>query len=396
MKKLLCALLCACLILSFSACQTGAPGGTLPIPTVDPTQPSNPIVQVPNLNMVSVSLPLIHESTLASDGTELFRFTFQDVALDIPDATVAKAITLDLLQRMDSNTEEAVNLEKQAKAAYVSGAAWTPYYYEVIYTPVRMDETVLSLFGTHNSYDGFMQSIIPASATYDLTSGKYLAISDILSETDGASASLCEKLIAKLDAIAKDKSLFPTYKTTIESSFSMDLNRYYNWYFTREGICFYFAPYDIAPNSAGTIQVTVPYTELVGILNDAYFPTEQPGIAATLSAGWFENADLTQFDQFADFLAHPDAKRSIIWVDTVVYDVRLEQGHWDTENNTFVSEGAVFAANCLTEGDVLMLRYELPASAPTLQLRYTGNGTEQIRYITKDATSGDVLLVSPT
>lgn len=392
MKKLICALLCACFILSLAACQTGAPGGTLPTPTV-PSQPVGPI-EVPPLNMVSVSLPLIHEPTLASDGTELFRFTFQDVALNIPNADVAKAITLDLLQRMDSNSSEAVNLEKQAKAAYTPGADWKTYYYETLYTPTRMDETVLSLYGKHNSYDGIMQTTIPASATYDLITGKYLAISDILSETEGSSDSLCAKLIAKLDAIATDKSLFPTYKMTIESSFSMDLNRYYNWYFTQEGICFYFAPYEIAPNSAGTIAVTVPYSELAGLLNDAYFPAEQPNMAATLSAGWFEQADLTQFDQFAELLSHPDAKRSVIWVDTVVYDFRLDQGYWDTESNQFVAEATVFTANCLVKGDLLMLRHELDAT-PTLRLRYLSDGAEQIRYITKDATSGDVLLVSP-
>lgn len=401
MKKILCLLLCICITLSLTSCWWKKPdtGSTstqgTSAPTDETTQTTVPVVQIPPLDMVSISMPLIHETTLATDGTELFRYSFQDVALNIADADIAKIITLDLLQRMDSNSSTAVSLESQATKDYVPGADWTPYYYEVIYTPRRIDNTILSLSGIHSSFDSFSQSAMSmSSASYDLVTGKFLAISDILSDADGASASLCEKLIAQLDKIAKDKSLFSSYKATIESSFSMDLNRYYAWYFTGEGICFYFSPYEIAPSSAGTIQVTVPYGELAGILNDAYFPAEQPAIAGSLSAGWFDEVDLNKFTHFAELLDDPDARRCVLWVDTVIYDVRLEQGHWDTATNQFVADSTVFTANCITEGDALTLRCDLSDSTPTMLLRYISNGTESSCYITKDHTTGTVVLSS--
>lgn len=397
MKKTLCLILCTFIILSLAACHNPGSGETQPptqtlLPS-DPTQPSQPVVQIPPLDMVSISLPLIHETTLAADGTELFRYSFQDVALNIANADIAKVITLDLLQRMDSNSATAVDLEKQATASYVPGADWTPYYYEVIYTPRRMDSTVLSLSGSHHSSDGNSYSeTTTSSASYNLVTGKYLAISDILSEAGGASASLCAKLIAKLEPIAEEKSLFPYYKSTIESSFSMDLNRYYAWYFTEEGICFYFSPYEIAPNSAGTIQVTVPYSELTGILADDYFPAEQPAIAGNLSAGWFNQVDLNQFNHFAELLSDPDASRCILWVDTVIYNVRLEQGHWDNAKNQFVTDATVFTANCIAEGDGLILRCNLSDTTPTLLLRYLSDGAPKSCYITKDHLTGAVVL----
>lgn len=403
MKKILCTLLCICITLSLASCWHQKPntGSTLPStpntssPTDSTTQTTPPVVQIPPLNVVSISLPLIHETTLAADGTELFRYTFQDVALNIADANIAKIITLDLLQRMDSNSSTAVSLESQATKDYVPGADWTPYLYEVIYTPRRMDETVLSLSGAHLSFDGSSQSSTSmSSATYDLVSGKFLAISDILSDTDGASASLCGKLITQLDKIAKDKSLFSSYQATIAASFATDLNRYYAWFFTDEGICFYFSPYEIAPNSAGTIQVTVPYSELVDILKDEYFPAEKPAIAGTLSSGWFDEVDLNNFTHFAELLDDPDARRCLLWVDTVIYDVRLEQGHWDTATNQFVTDSTVFTSNCIAEADALMLRCKLSDTTPTLLLHYVSNGVENSCYITKDHQTGAVVLTS--
>lgn len=397
MKKILCLLLCICLALSLAACRRDDANNTQATETLpsDPTQTTEPIVQIPPLDMVSISMPLIHEVTPAADGTELFRYSFQDVALNISNADIAKTITLDLLQRMDSNSSTAVSLAAQAEADYTPGSAWSPYYYEVIYTPRRIDRTVLSLSGTHSSYAGDSQAEASmASANYNLVTGKHLAISDILSEAEDAAASLATKLIAELDKIAEEKSLFPSYQSTIEDSFSVDLNRYYNWYFTGDGVCFYFSPYEIAPNSAGIIQVTVPYSELTGILADDYFPLEQPTITGTLSAGWFDDVDLNQFTHFAELLSHPDAPRCVIWVDTVIYDVRLEQGHWDTATNQFVADATVFTANCIAEADALTLRCSLSDSTPTLRLRYISNGVESSCYITKDAETGTVVLTA--
>jgi len=404
MKKILCLLMCICITLSLAACHwnknpettdTQPTDTTVSEPTDSTTQTTGPIQQIPSLDMVGISLPLIHEKTLADDGTELFRYSFQDVALTIANADIAKTITLNLLQHMDQNHDTAAALQSQAAKDYKPGTQWMPYYYEVIYTPQRIDKTVLSLSGIHTSYDSSTQdSTSVSSATYNLVSGELLAISDILSDTDGASSSLCAKLIVQLDKIAEEKSLFPNYKMSIESSFSMDLNRYYTWYFTDEGICFYFSPYEIAPNSAGTVQVTVPYSELSGILKDSFFPEEQTAISGKLSAAWADETDLTKFTQSAQLISDPDARQFVLWVDTLIYDVRLEQGHWDSATNQFVPDATVFTANCIAQADALMLRCALSDSTPTLLLRYVSDDTETSCYITKDAQTGAVVLTN--
>ena len=206
----------------------------------------------------------------AGELTELFRFSFQDVALNLSAPAVAKAVTLDLLQRMDSNAQSVANLEAQALKDYTPGSQWIPYYYETIYTPTRIDQTILSLSGLHTSYDGKAHpSYSASSATYDLLTGKYLSVSDILSGSADAVKTLSDALIEALDKVASEHSLFTGYQDIIRDTFSADLNRHYTWYFTSEGICFYFSPYEIAPNSAGIIEVTVPYSKLTGVLKDA-------------------------------------------------------------------------------------------------------------------------------
>lgn len=412
MKKTLCLLLCICSMVSLASCgwfgrtepptentkpstQVPTVGSQPTIPT-DPTNqtaPTDPAVPLPPLSMVSISLPLIHETTLSADGKEIFRYTFQDVALNITDAQIAKIITLDLLQRMDSNAQNIAALEAQANKDYTAGADWTPYYFEVLYTPSRIDDTVLSLSGLHSSYDGKSHPTnSAASANYSLVTGKYLALQDILSDSATAANALCNALISELQKIATEHSLFTGFEDIIRSSFSVDLNRHYAWFFTKEGICFYFSPYEIAPNSSGTVKTTVPYSKLTGILKDEYFPAEKVQVNGTPSVGWFNEADLTKFDHFAELIHNPDARQWLLWVDHAIYDVRLELGHWDSEANRFIADSSIFAANCMAEGDALSLRCNLSDSTPTLLLHYVAGDKPHSCYISKNHTTGAIVL----
>ena len=412
MKRILCLLLCLCLVLSLAGCKrqpvtnptdhttqpsqqqssTESTGAQDPTDTTG-TEPSEPTLQVPSLPMISASFPMHQELFNADDGTVLFRYTFQDVSLNITDPDISKSITLDLLQRMDAYIENVSELLDQAYEDYVPGKAWSAYYYEALYTPTRIDEMLLSLQGVHSSFDGNVHpSHTMTSATYDLVTGKFLSVKDILSEEAGAAEALGKAVVAQLDKIVTEQNLFPGYDLIVKDQFAVDLNRHYSWYFTLEGICFYFSPFELAPNSSGVIQVTVPYSQLAGILQDAYFPTEQPPMAAKGTTGWFDETDLSQFSHFTELISAPDARRFLLWTDTIIYNVRLEQGHWDTAANQFVPEVAVFSANCIAQGDAVTLRCNLSDTTPTLRLVYTADGVEQMCYLTRNYTTGAINL----
>jgi len=362
-------------------------------PPTEPTGESQPVISVPQIPMVSISLPTVTETLTADDGTVLFRYQFQDVMLNITDPDIAEIVTLNLLQHMDSNSQTVSDLAEQAIGAYKPGSQWTPYGYEISYLPTRVDELVLSLRGSHSSTaDSAYPTTSITSANYDLVTGKLLHLGDILTEENTAVTKLTNALIKQLDAIATSKNLYSDYAQTIQARFKSDLNQFNAWYFTKTGLSFYFSPYDIAPNASGTIEVTVPFTELTNVLRDAYFPTEQATIDGKLSAQWFNSADTETITHFAELITHPDAERVLLTTDTILYDLTIEQGHWDIASNRFVADATVFTASCLAQGDALVLRAELPDSTPALRVQFTANGIPQNYYITQNHSTNAIIL----
>jgi hypothetical protein len=78
-------------------------------------------------------------------------------------------------------------------------------------------------------------------------------------------------ILEKLSQIAEESDLFQGYEDGVRSRLGGDENLYEDFYFTSTGLCFYFAPYEIAPYASGIITVEIPYSELTGLIYDGYF-----------------------------------------------------------------------------------------------------------------------------
>ena len=131
---------------------TTVPTQTTTVPTA-PTETTQPSVQVHiEAPMVSISLPILSETFTADNATTIFTHTFQDVVLDLPDAEIAKTVTLDLLKRMDVNASVLGDIRTNAYQDYTGQDPWIPYYYKVLYSPQRIDQTILSLYGEEDAY----------------------------------------------------------------------------------------------------------------------------------------------------------------------------------------------------------------------------------------------------
>ena len=64
------------------------------------TQPEElPVAQAP---MISVSVPITTETESAEDGTIIFKYSYQNISLILPDPDVADKIIIDFLNRIDS------------------------------------------------------------------------------------------------------------------------------------------------------------------------------------------------------------------------------------------------------------------------------------------------------
>ena len=341
----------------------GPSNPTEPSGPIGPTKPSEPSQSAP---LVTVSVPIITENTTAQNGTILFQYTHQTMSLVLPDPTVADKIIVNFLNRVDSTRSLAESTAQMAKSVYSGNGSWKPYMCHVAYSPTRIDSTVLSLFGDCVVYNGaFHPDRSCVSANYDLRTGDVLTLANILSK-DAKLEDLCNLVLERLVVMSEDDYYYPGYAQTVRQRFTADPNADESWYLTQTGLCFYFAPYEIAPYASGIISVEIPYSKLTNLLSITYLPTEREQQKGELTLSAFNKVNLGQFNQISEILADLNGSMHILHTDATVHDVRIMQ---TDSASTFT----VFAAYQLTSSGAVMLQ----ASSDTLknmQIVYASNG----------------------
>lgn len=352
MKKLFSIFLAVCLLLSFSACRKKAKDPT------NHTTNNHTATQNPNNNLqidtddslVAVSVPAVTESTTHDDGTVLFQYTYQNMSLVLDKPQVADKIILDFLNRVDSTTASANSTKEMAKSAYISSANWVPYLYHITYSPTRIDHKVLSLFGNNVVFSGAGHpERTCVSASYDLLTGDVLTLASIMNK-DATVRQLLDLVLDGLADMAEGDYLYENYKSTVNNRFlNTDPAYDENWYFTQTGLCFYFAPYEIAPYSSGVITVEIPYEKLKDILHEAYLPSARGSAACKIQVKPFESIDLNEFSHIAEIVTEKEAKMFMLQTDKAVQDIRIIFSD-KSVNYT------VFAAYSLIPGNGIMIQ----------------------------------------
>ncbi len=348
-----------CLIVFLSGC-TAAPvlpttdsPSTTPVTQEIPTETKEAFSQQ---HMAAVSVPAITENLTSADGTILFQYTYQNMSLILQDPEVADKVIIDFLNRIDSTRSLAEETSQIAQKAYDGSDNWVPYLYHVTYNPTRIDHDVLSLFGTNVLYSGaFHPERTCISASYDLVTGDVLTLASIM-DVSAAADDFCQLVLEGLSEMSEGDYLYENYADTVKERFMTDASQDEAWYFSQSGLCFYFAPYEIAPYSSGVISVEIPYEKLTGLIHDAYFPAERDASEGVVNVTAFEDAELTAFSQIAEIVESKDGKMYLAYTDASVQDVRI-----------MVSDAAssytIFAAYGLTPGDAIMVQ----ASENTLE-----------------------------
>lgn len=391
MKRFICAMLVLCLLYAILGCsQTPDPTENDPIATPAATEatpvPSETASQqigasaVYEAPMASAALPLIVEAQNDDANTPIAYYTHQDVSITLPDADVAQAVTLDLLNRIDKTRIAANAVLEAAKEDYSGQAGWYPYSYAITYQPMRLDENVLSLFGTETSFDGSPMSIHNAiSVSYDLTTGEALNLRTILHEENYADA-LCDMILEGLKPSAE--SLFADYESIVRGKFSTNVT-VSSWYFSSTGLCFYFAPYEIAPYSAGTIISEVPYDRLSGLLNDIYFPSEQLIYSGAVLAEKLNGTIPEIYTQFAEVKLDAGGDKLLITTDGSVSNVQLKLNTNTPE--TGVADVAVLTLAGLGPTDAILLDADIASLTDLLSITFDSYGERQTLYLKENA-----------
>lgn len=354
MKSMIIMLICLCIILCACTTTKALPTNQLPTQGVITAPTLNTVVEDPIYDepFIAISTPVVTEESFADDGTLIFTYSFQDITLTMDDPIVAESIMDDFMNRNDFFTS-AQPMLASAKAAYTGQDDWSAHSCRIIYNPVRLDQGVLSLYGSEVVDNGGPRSTSTnISVSYDLLSGKALTLTDIL--IDGySSEKLIEKIIGALESYSQQGILFTDYEYIISDQFSTNtpINK---WYFSNAGICFYFSPYEIAPYNAGTVVAAIPYSELVGLMKDIYFPAEQIPYHGTISAVSENSTETGAYQRITEIILQNSGKEYFIAPNGTALNVRIQLSTSDNENLSYT----VYAATALTKGDAVMLQID--------------------------------------
>lgn len=372
MKRILCLFLAVCTVFTLCACRkkNKNPTDTTGNAIQNNTQGNNygePVVE--NKDMVAVSVPPVTENTLASDGTVLFQYTYQHMSMALSKPEVADKIILDFLNRVDSTRESANATLQMAQDAYTSGSNWVSYLYHITYSPTRIDHSVLSLFGNNVVFSGAPHpERTCVSASYDLKTGDVLTLASIM-DKEASVDTFCTLVLNGLKELAESNYLYTGYQDTVKQRFQTDSSIDEAWYFTNTGLCFYFAPYEIAPYSSGVITVEIPYEKLSGVIHADYLPVKRSGANGNVVITPVDNiSDIMDINN-AELIMNTDGTLFMAQSEGYVQDVRITF----TDKTTSCT---VFAAYALYNGDGITIQAN-DATREKLKLTYK-SGTETI------------------
>lgn len=388
-------ILCLILLICFAGCDRNAdvsPVGTTvpttPAPTNHVSEPATepPEDVVPTIeNMYSVALPITTDTFHTEDNALLFSYSYQTMYADMPDRDVKDKIIMDFTERIEKTRTESTQILSEAETAYTTNPTFSPFSYEIQYDVTRIDQGVLSMFGhIVQISDSSPMNRHLIAANYNMVTGDMLTIGSILyheDTKDDLSALVIEQLENRDDIV-----LYDEYRETVAARFYRDESTDEDFYFSGTGLCFFFAPYEIAPRSAGTVIVEIPYNKLTGIIGDEYFPAERTYTKGAVEVTAFEDADLEAYTNFIDVIAASDSEKLLLTTTSAVQDIRIYELVWAKDGLSITRSKNIYASNFLYREDAIMFEAEFDEFRPNYMITYSIDGTTYAFYMIKDNT----------
>jgi len=367
MKKIFSSILALCMVLFMFGCNQSTPADTATSPTTEPAASVEPVtLDVPFL---AVGLPVEETRTTADDGTLIFALSSPYMTLTIDGQVTADLIIHDFMDKINAAKVSAESVEADAKTAFAySGTAnWNPFLFSIECAPTRIDTNTLSIYGVISSYTGGSHPLYTCFSTnYNLITGDPLTLGSILTHEDSIS-DLCDLLIAKLEMQKDEKQLREGYENDIKERFAMDVSFDDAWYFSDTGLCFYFPHYEIAPYSSGIITAEIPYSELTGIIDDAFFPPEYSIENGNAKIVPYSEDHASSYRQTSELILDREGKKYFIEADSSILNIRIVRLDEDVETAEH------YCAYCLNPGNAIMV--QIPdAGAGTYCVAYEQNG----------------------
>lgn len=235
----------------------------------------------------SISIDMKTEDTITlttDDGTVYYTITcsYPVVSIAGNEAAAAK-INADISSQVASYHSAVDSIAESAKEDFEyllndDDYDYTPFPYDsdLSYTVTRSDNHVISFTGNYYEYMGGAHGL-PATIgiNYDTSTGELLTFTDLSDDPDAFRAAtlaynqeLAQTGYYSMQMFSQEDITNGTLEDVLYSDGS--------WYLSTSGLVFMSPPYALAPYAAGTLEFTIPYSELADMgFRDAYAYTDR-------------------------------------------------------------------------------------------------------------------------
>ena len=211
------------------------------------------------------------------DGTVFYTITCSYPIVSIEgNEAAAEKINENILARVESfntATNESVGYAKEDFEYWLGDGVQPPMPYssDLFYTVTRADDHVISFTENGYEYMGGAHGMPYATGiNYDTKTGEMISFAELSDDPDAFHADTLAYNQALAQTEYYSDQLFNTDDIT-NGTLEQVLYADGMWYLSTSGLVFMSQPYALAPYSSGTLEFTIPYSDLKGMgLKEAY------------------------------------------------------------------------------------------------------------------------------
>ena len=274
-----------------------------------------------------------------------------------------------------------------ALAEYTPGnAAWSVPF-SAAAAIRRADDRVVSItFDNTMLTDGMRPVKTRVCCNFDTATGEQLTLDGLKADRE----ALTSALICCAQAQYAAGEINADYQDVIEKITAAEL-----WYFSDEGMVFCAQECETTSDAYGIAEITVPYSELSGLIDDGWMPTQQP--AATVQMSVCTPDSLPDSAVRYAALLDEDGEMLAICPDAEAFDVRLSAVQYNDGNGVYYEDRTLWYISRLTPQEALLVRTQLSDTVPNLQLSWRAlDGTRCRRLLSQSGEDGSFQLLEPT
>lgn len=325
----------------------------------------------------------VTSSATDENGNLFFTQSYQKFQFFLNNNQTQSKIEADLQMQMDQFFRNAGTIQAQAQKDCRS-ENWSPYYAKILHTPTRVDDTVISLCVTEETYYGVEPVGSISTMNYDAATGDILYLGGIL--TPACSGSTLASIV--LRQMVGTEGLNEDYASTVSALLRNDIDGFSSWYLDQQGLCIFFAPDLVSPD---VHTVVIPYGLLTGMLQEKFLPSTGSA-KGSLAAQIYSQEDESKFSFIANVELDANGTAVVIYPNDKIHNLRVECGTLAQDGTTYNADATVFASDTFHQGNALVIRTSTDEKAPVLRISYFSEGQTLSAYVLYNNEDDSILL----